>query len=164
MARNRRSARQAGTRTERAVADYLADTLDDRIDRRVKTGATDKGDIGGVRTRDGQRIVIEVKDCATQSLPQWTREARIEADNDNALVGVVVAKRRGTTDPGEYWVHMTLADLVALISGKHPDAEPAPSLLDTLRKVAPRPAECTADCPVICRAALSNGRCEVSND
>lgn len=117
MTRNRTSAKQAGAKTERVVADYLAATLDDdRIDRRVKRGNQDRGDISGVRVH-GQRLVIEVKDCAKQDLPGWTREAHTEAGNDDALVGVVVAKRRGTTNAGEFWVHMTVDDLAALITG-----------------------------------------------
>jgi hypothetical protein len=118
MTRNRLSAKAAGARTERAVADYLANILDDdRIDRRVKNGAKDRGDIGGIRAH-GQRIVVEVKDCAKQTLPAWVSEAHIEAGNDDALVGVVVAKRRGTTDPGKWWVHMTVDDLAALLTGE----------------------------------------------
>ncbi|BAH52274.1 hypothetical protein [Rhodococcus opacus] len=118
MARNRASAKAAGSRFERLIADGLALALgDDRIDRRVKTGAKDRGDIAGVRIH-GQRLVIECKDCATTSLPQWTREAQLEAGNDDALAGVVVAKRRGTTDPLDQWVHMTVRDLVALITGQ----------------------------------------------
>lgn len=119
MTRNRQSAKAAGSATERAVADYLAAALDDdRIDRRVKTGAKDRGDIGGVRFMGGRRLVLEVKDCARQSLPEWVGEAHTEAGHDDALVGVVVAKRRGTRDPGRYWVHMTLDDLLALITGE----------------------------------------------
>lgn len=118
MARSRASARAAGTRTERVVADYLAKELEnDAIDRRPKTGAKDRGDIGGVRVHS-QRMVVEVKDCARQELPKWTDEAHTEAGHDDALVGVVVAKRRGTTDPGQYWVHMTLDDLLALMTGQ----------------------------------------------
>jgi hypothetical protein len=30
---------------------------------------------------------------------------------------VVIAKRRGTGDPGRFWVHMTVDDLLALLSG-----------------------------------------------
>jgi hypothetical protein len=126
--RSRTSARQAGTRTERAVADYLAAELeDDRIDRRVKMGAKDRGDVSGVRVH-GQRLVVEVKDvkhedctkCKRVSglkLPEWTNEAHVEAGNDDALVGVVVFKRNGTTDPGKWWAAMTVDDLAALISG-----------------------------------------------
>lgn len=118
MARNRASAKAAGTRTERALADYLAAALeDDRIDRRPKTGAKDRGDIGGMRVH-GQRLVIEVKDCARQALPDWTAQAHLEAGNDDALTGVVVAKRRGTADPGRWWVHMTVDDLLALLTGQ----------------------------------------------
>ena len=39
MTRSRASARAAGSRFERVVADWLAAHVDDRIDRRVKTGA-----------------------------------------------------------------------------------------------------------------------------
>lgn len=118
MSRSRSSAKGAGARTERVVADYFAQALDDdRIDRRVKTGAKDCGDIGGVRVH-GQRLVVEVKDCARPDIPGWVREAHTEAGNDDALLGVVVAKRRGTTDPGQFWVHMTVDDLLALITGQ----------------------------------------------
>lgn len=121
MARSRTSAKNAGTRTERAIADYLAKTLDDdRIDRRIRNGAKDRGDITGLRIH-GQRLVVEVKDCARQDLPGWTREAHQEAGNDDALCGVVVAKRRGTQDPGSFWVHMELRDLIALITGQPQD-------------------------------------------
>jgi hypothetical protein len=118
VARSRTSARSAGTKSERAVADYLAATLnDDRVDRRVRNGAKDRGDISGIRVH-GQRLVIEVKDCARTDLPAWTQEAHIEAGNDDALTGVVIAKRRGTTNPGKWWVHMTVDDLAALITGQ----------------------------------------------
>lgn len=117
MTRSRASAKAAGAKSERAAADYLAAALDDdRIDRRVKRGVKDRGDIGGLRIH-GQRLVVEVKDCARVDLPGWTNEAHAEAGNDDALAGVVVAKRRGTTDPGRWWVHMTLDDLLALITG-----------------------------------------------
>lgn len=118
MSRSRSSARAAGSRTERVVADYLAAALgDDRIDRRVKRGVKDRGDIGGLRCH-GQRLVVEVKDVAKVDLPGWTTEAHTECCNDDGLVGVVISKRRGTTDPGRYWVHCTVDDLLALITGQ----------------------------------------------
>ena len=62
MARNRNSAKQAGARFERLIADFLANVLqDDRIDRRVKMGANDRGDITGLKHR-GERLVVECKD------------------------------------------------------------------------------------------------------
>ena len=114
MTRNRASAKAAGSRFERAIADHLAAVLDDRIDRRVKTGASDKGDIGGVRAA-GKRIVIECKDHAALALPAWTREAQQEAINDGAALGVVVHKRRGTTNPADQWVTMTVTELTTLL-------------------------------------------------
>jgi len=118
MTRNHASARAAGTRFERTIANYLATVLDDdRIDRRPKAGAKDRGDIGGLRIH-GQRIVVECKDTARVSLPAWTKEAHIEAGNDDALVGVVISKRQGVGDPARQWVHMELRDLVSLITGQ----------------------------------------------
>lgn len=118
VTRNRKSAKSAGTATERAVANYLAQELnDDRIDRRPKTGAKDRGDIGGVRLHT-QRLVIEVKDCARVDLAGWTAQAHTEASNDDALVGIVVHKRRGTTDPGRWYVSMTLDDYLAHHTGE----------------------------------------------
>ena len=118
VTRSRQSAKTAGTRFERTIADHLAAALDDdRIDRRIKRGQNDRGDISGVRIH-GQRLVIEVKDCAKTDLPGWTREAQLEAGNDDALAGVVIFKRRGVRNPGEQWVAMTVDDLIALISGE----------------------------------------------
>ena len=116
MSRTRNSAKQAGARFERQIADYLAANLDDRIDRRVKTGAADKGDIANVRDSHNRRVVIETKDYGGKlNLPQWTKEAHTEADNDDAHVGLVIAKRRGTTDPGKQWAIMEVEDLVKLL-------------------------------------------------
>lgn len=106
--------RQKGSTFERLVADYLAAEYDDRVDRRVKTGAADKGDVGGVRV-NGHRLVLECKNTKKLELPAWTREARVEAANDGAPVGVVVHKRHGSAKPGEQWVSMTLEDLVTLL-------------------------------------------------
>lgn len=118
MTRNRRSAKAAGARMERVVADYLKVALSNEfIDRKVKTGSKDTGDIGGVRTLEGYRVVVEVKDCATLSIPEWMREAEQEAINDSAICGVVVAKRRGISDPAQQLVCMTLGHLAALLTG-----------------------------------------------
>ncbi|MCH6197463.1 hypothetical protein MHT86_08140 [Corynebacterium mastitidis] len=115
MARTHRSARQAGTRFERQIADYLATHLDDRIDRRVKTGALDKGDIAGVRLPNGQKVVIECKDTTRLNLAGWIGEAQIEAANDGAAIGLVAHKRRGHGQPADQYITMTLADLTTLL-------------------------------------------------
>lgn len=119
MARTRASARAAGSRLERDTADYLAKHIDDRIDRRVKTGALDKGDIGGLRIHS-QRVVIECKNTTRTELGTWAKEAEQERINDGALAGLVVHKRHGRSKPADQWVTMTLADLVALLTGARP--------------------------------------------
>lgn len=103
-----------GSAFERLIADYLAIEVDDRIDRRVKTGASDKGDIGGLR-HHGHRIAIECKNHAAMNLAGWVDEARSEATNDGAMLGVVVHKRRGKGRAGDQYVTLTLSDLVKLL-------------------------------------------------
>lgn len=119
MARSRASAKQAGARMEREVADYLRDQLDEpSIDRLVKSGAYDRGDVGNVRDHLGRLIAVEVKNTAKMSLPAWVGEAHVEAENYGAHVGVVVSKRHGVGDPGRQWVHMELDDLIELLRGE----------------------------------------------
>ena len=120
MARNRATAKKAGTAAETAVANYLARVLaDDRIERRAKTGATDRGDIGGVRHMGG-RVVIEVKNVTTLALAQWVGEAITEAGNDDAICGLVIHKKRGTTNPADWYVTTTVNELVGLLTGQYP--------------------------------------------
>lgn len=108
-----------GAAFERAIADWLATHVDDRIDRRVKTGNRDRGDIGGVRT-GGNKVVLECKHVSRTDLSGWVTEADIERGNDEALVGLVVHKRRGTADPGDQYVTCTLRDIAALLTGQRP--------------------------------------------
>lgn len=119
MSRTRASAKAAGAKFERDIADYLAQHVDDRIDRRVKTGAKDKGDLGGWRFA-GRRIVAELKNVTRMSLSGWVNEAEIERGNDDADVGLVIHKRHGKGDPGDQFVTMTLRDLIALTTGERP--------------------------------------------
>ncbi len=119
MTRSRVSARQAGSKFERATADYLASEVDDRIDRRVKTGNKDRGDVGGLRAH-GSRVTVECKDTSKIEVGTFLAEVEVERGNDDGLAGVVVAKRRGKRDPADALVLMTLRDLVALITGVRP--------------------------------------------
>jgi len=115
MSRTRASAKKAGTAFETSIAGYLAEHVDDRIERRAKTGAKDRGDIGGVRLH-GHRLVLECKNTAKTTLGPWQAEAETERGNDDALAGLVVHKRHGKGQPGDQWVTMTVADLVALLT------------------------------------------------
>lgn len=119
MSRTRASARAAGARFERQIADWLAQHLDDRIDRRARTGARDRGDLTGIRHR-GERVVAELKNTTRTNLAGWIREAHLEAQNDDARIGLVIHKRHGVADPAQQWVSMTLADLAWLLGADHP--------------------------------------------
>lgn len=117
MARNRTSAKVAGSRFERQIADHLAEHVDDRIDRRVKTGAADKGDIAGLRHL-GQRVVVECKNTSRINLSTWMSEAHTAMGNDDAGVALITHKRHGKSSAGEQWVTLTVDDLIALLTGQ----------------------------------------------
>jgi hypothetical protein len=122
LSRTNKSARNAGSSFERSIADYLATALnDDRIDRRVKYGKADRGDIAGLRTRDGRRITVECKNVIRPALAQWAAEAENERMNDNAIAGIIVHKRHGRGKPEDQWVTMTTKNLVALLTGERPE-------------------------------------------
>ena len=111
--------RQKGSSFERMVADFLKAHGFPFADRRVKSGAKDKGDIGGVGTEAG-RLVLECKNTSKISLGTWAAEAETERVNDEALAGVIVHKRHGKGKAEDQWVTMTLADLTAILTGKRP--------------------------------------------
>ena len=119
MTRTRASAKAAGTRFETQVAAYLAEHVDDRIERRRQGGAKDRGDISGLRVR-GQRVVVECKNTTRAALGPWTNETEVERGNDDALAGVVAHKRHGNGNPGDQFITMTLANFVALLTGERP--------------------------------------------
>lgn len=119
MTRSRASAKAAGAKFETDIVAYLAAHVDDRIERRARNGAKDRGDVSGLRHL-GNRVVIEAKNCARTDLAGWATEAEIERGNDDALVGMTVHKRHGKGDPGDQWVTMTVRDLVALVTGERP--------------------------------------------
>lgn len=116
MTRNRASAKKAGATFERLIADYLSAWVDDRIDRRVKRGVKDRGDISGLRAH-GQRVTVECKNTSIMALSTWANEVEIERGNDDGLAGIVIHKRHGKGDPMDQWVTMTLADFVTILTG-----------------------------------------------
>jgi len=110
--------RAKGTRLEKLTAEYLAARLgDDRIERRAGNGANDRGDITGVRTPLGERVVVEVKNHARLDLAGWAAEVAVEKGNDDAPCGVIVHKRHGRGRAADQWVTMTLADFAVLLGG-----------------------------------------------
>ena len=110
-----------GTDFEQDTADFFAAVLgDDRIERRVKHGHNDRGDIAGLYVR-GKRTVVECKNCNEMRLSDWVNQAEEERLNDDAEFGVVVHKRRGGGQKkfGQNYCTMTLETFAAIIAGAH---------------------------------------------
>ena len=120
MTRTRASAKQAGARFETTIAAYLRTHIDDRIERRARNGTRDRGDITGLRTPHGHRLVLEVKNHARIDLAGWWRETEVEVGNDDALAGAIVHKRHGVAAPGQQWVTLTVDHLIAILTGQQP--------------------------------------------
>jgi hypothetical protein len=94
---------------------WVADSAE-FIDRRVKTGAKDKGDLVNVRI-GRHRLAVECKNSTEHrmNLSGWVKEAHDEAANDGAVVGLVVHKRKGIGAAGRQFVSMELDDLITLL-------------------------------------------------
>lgn len=119
MSRNRRSAKAAGAKFNRDIADALATHIDDRIEVRHSNGSKDRGDISGLRHM-GNRVVVECKNEARVNLAGWAAEAETERGNDDATAGLIAHKRHGNGDPLDQWVTCTVRDLIALLTGERP--------------------------------------------
>lgn len=105
-------AKAKGAKAENDVAKTLRENGFPEADRRVRNGKNDRGDIAGVRW-----TVIEVKNEASYAgkLSGWLEEARVETENAGASLGAVWHKKKGTTDPLEWYVTMTGATWVSLL-------------------------------------------------
>lgn len=112
--------KQRGTAFESLVVRFLAGRLgDERIMRMPPSGAKDRGDIAGVRTVLGERVVIECKNHARLNLAGWITEAETERGNADAAMSVVIHKRHGKGQAADQYVTLTLADFAILLgSGK----------------------------------------------
>jgi hypothetical protein len=122
MGRTRASAKAAGSRFNRLVADWFKGRGFPYAEVAPRWGSKDKGDVVNVRTPGGRNIVVEAKDYGGRYLVgEWLAEAEEERVNDSALACFVVAKRRGVTDPGSQVVFLTVRDLTAILTESRPE-------------------------------------------
>jgi hypothetical protein len=102
------ASRRKGNRAEVAVVNYLKAHGWDVETSRNSRGGTQKGaDILG-----DFPLAVEVKNQTRVDLAGWWRQAQEQAGDG---LGVVVHKRVGTQEAGEWWVTMDLATLVRLL-------------------------------------------------
>lgn len=101
--------KQKGTRAENHVVAYLKEDFP-YVERRALAGVNDKGDVAGI-----PGVVIEIKDHAKITLSEWLKELEQEMDNADADTGVVIAKKRGTLDVGDWYAVMPVSVWVSLL-------------------------------------------------
>lgn len=103
-------AKQRGTAAETAVVNYLRSQGFPLVERRALAGSLDKGDISGLL-----HCCVEVKDQVKLTFGPWLKESQVETVNAKARWGWVWAKRKGFTDPADWYVLMdgrTLTDML----------------------------------------------------
>ena len=101
--------KQKGTAFETALVRWLNDKCGVDAKRIVLHGNKDEGDI------DAGPFNIESKNCNALSLSTWVKEAAVESTNAGKPV-IVVAKRKGISDPGQSYVITTLDMFMEMMS------------------------------------------------
>jgi hypothetical protein len=96
--------KQKGTSAETAVVNWLKTKGRKHVERRSLSGAADRGDIAGI-----PGVVLEVKNHARMELAEWIKELEVEMKNDKAVTGVVIHKRKGKGDVGEWYATMPVS-------------------------------------------------------
>lgn len=97
------ASKRKGTAAETAVVRWLVEHGFPHAERRAMSGTQDRGDIAGI-----PGVALEVKNCREMRLGPWMDEATREASNARARIFAVIHKRRGKTDPGQWFVTMPL--------------------------------------------------------
>ena len=99
-----------GSEFERQTVKYLREQGWIGAERTRAGWVDDRGDIDGVIG-----VTLECKNQKTMALAEWVDELIVEMANGNNTVGVVVHKRRGTTDIGQCYATMPMQVLVKLL-------------------------------------------------
>ena len=97
-----RAAKQKGSKYERDVVKWLRSV--GFVDAERAYGAGRQDDVGDIDGLDG--VVIECKNEKTLRIPQYLRELDVEMENAGAETGVVLIKKRGTTNVSESYAVM----------------------------------------------------------
>jgi len=100
--------RRKGITAEREVAKWLKAHGFPHADRRGS--GFEASDIIGT-----PGISWEIKNQAAVRLREWFAQMVDQRDADGAEVGVLIIKREGYVDPGDWYAVVTLADLAAML-------------------------------------------------
>ena len=105
-------AKRKGDKAELEVQALIRDLTGWPARRKLGAGRTD--DIGDIEL--DPQIVIEVKDRGKIDLPAWIRKLGLQKANKDAALGVIVVKKRGSSDPFEWAYVIDAATLVNILT------------------------------------------------
>jgi Holliday junction resolvase len=93
--------RRKGATHERSVIGWLRSLGRPHVERRIMGMATDSGDVCG-----WPGVIIECKNAQRLELAVWVDQLEAEIEQAEADTGVLIVKRRGVTDPGDFYAVM----------------------------------------------------------
>ncbi|MET4611063.1 hypothetical protein ABIC28_002044 [Rhodococcus sp. PvR044] len=99
-----------GDRAERAVRDFLRTNGFPHCERTRAGYTRDAGDL-----HPAPGLTVQVKDRAAYAWPEWLRQLNEQKDEARADHALLVLKRRGLGDPGEWLAVMPLAQMAELL-------------------------------------------------
>ena len=98
-----------GSAYERSIVDYLRDQ-GYAVDRTRAGWSDDRGDVHGI-----EGVVFECKNHKRMDLSGWLEELAVEMANAKSDLGVVVHKKRGTTDAASQYATLPFGLFVDLL-------------------------------------------------
>ena len=93
--------KRKGSAAELRVVKWLRENGWIHAERSRAGWQDDRGDVDGL-----PGVVVEVKNQKRIDLPGWLDELEVECRNAKAWTGVLVVKRRGSTDPDDWYCVM----------------------------------------------------------
>jgi hypothetical protein len=158
--------KDVGTAAETALVRWLRDNGWPGAERRALRGTLDAGDVTGTpclawEVKAGQ----QAQEPGEGLLTTWMDETEAERRNARADVGVLVLRRRGKGNPGDWWAYLPLGALVALAGVGVKSTSNAPvrlrlaDLVDELHRAGYGEADVAAIGPV---HAITKGRARLA--
>lgn len=102
--------RRKGARCENDVVNWLREQGFPHAERRIAGMDNDTGDITGI-----PGLVIEVKDRQKHDFPAYMRQLTEEMTAADVDTGLVIAKKKGTTNVGEWYAMMPVELAIELL-------------------------------------------------
>jgi hypothetical protein len=104
------ASKNKGSAFEREIVQYLREHGWAGAERTRAGWVDDRGDIDGV-----VGVTFECKNQKVLALASWVDELVVEMQHGNNNVGAVVHKRRGVTNPSDYYATLPLSVFVHLL-------------------------------------------------